>query len=272
MKARIRYYQQFDADFDREIPAEGYGSWKTELVDFDRSRIALVVVHANDPGARDKVPGWYRAVEYLPRSVAIMADRFDALLSTCRENDVPIIHLAGTDGFHRGYPGYAMAESLPVNPTPPIARLSSNEELRKFTQFRRSHVFPGKHNESDIQAGRKEMNDFPESSRPRGDEYVVDRADRLDAAARNLGATHLVYCGFAVNWCVWFISGGMVDMSRLGYVCSIIEEATTAVENAESARGEKHKAYALWTISVEFGFVFPIDEFLSGVRNDSDSH
>ena len=268
MKARVRYYQQFDADFDRDVPAEAYGSWQTELVEFDRKRIALVVVHANDPGPRANAPGWFRAVEYLPRSVAIMSEHFESLLSTCRNSDVPVIHLAGTEGFHRRYPGYAVAESLSANSTPPGVSLSANEELQRFTQFRRSRVFPGEHNESDIRLGRTGMKDFPEWSRPRGEEFVVDRADRLDAAARHLGATHLVYCGFAVNWCVWFISGGMVDMSRLGYLCSVIEEATTAVENAESAREEKHKQYALWTISVKFGFVFPIGEFVSGIRND----
>ena len=271
MKARIRYYQQFDADLDREVPAEAYGSWQTELMEFDTRRMALIVVHANDPGDSADVPGWFRAVEYLPRSVAIMEERFDELLSTCRSSNLPIIHLAGTNGFHKNYPGYAAAESLPPSTPSITAPVSTNEEIEKFRRFRRSRVFPGERNETDIRRGRGAIADFPDWSRPRGDEFVIDRADRLDAAARHLGASHLVYCGFAVNWCMWFVSGGMVDMSRLGYLCSTIEEATTAVENAESARREEHKAYALWTISIEFGFVFPIREFLSGVLNESNS-
>jgi hypothetical protein len=59
----------------------------------------------------------------------------------------------------------------------------------------------------------------------------------------------------------------MVDMSRYGIMCSTISEAVTAVENAETAREEKEKLQALWRISLQFGFVFGLDDFIKAMRS-----
>jgi hypothetical protein len=60
----------------------------------------------------------------------------------------------------------------------------------------------------------------------------------------------------------------MVDMSRYGIICSTIPEAVTAVENKETAREEREKQQALWRVSLEFGFVFPLRESLAVINND----
>jgi hypothetical protein len=72
---------------------------------------------------------------------------------------------------------------------------------------------------------------------------------------------HLIYVGFAINWCLLMAPGGMVDLARHGCLCSTIREAVTAVENRESARGEREKQSALWRVALEFGFVFALEDF-----------
>ena len=79
---------------------------------------------------------------------------------------------------------------------------------------------------------------------------------------------HLIYIGFAINWCLLKSPGGMVDMSRLGYMCSAIRQATTAVENKETARRELNKESALWRVATHFGFVFDADPLI-GALNDA---
>jgi len=59
--------------------------------------------------------------------------------------------------------------------------------------------------------------------------------------------------------------GGMVVMRRYGVMCSTIGEAVTAVENAETARGELEKKQALWRVALEFGFVFGLEDFLAAL-------
>ena len=73
--------------------------------------------------------------------------------------------------------------------------------------------------------------------------------------------------GFALNWCLLMSPGGMVDMARHGCLCSTIREATTAVENRETARQELEKQQALWRVALEFGFVFGLEDFLAALSN-----
>jgi len=56
-------------------------------------------------------------------------------------------------------------------------------------------------------------------------------------------------------------------MSGRGILCSVFREATTAVENHQSARRRWAKELALWRVALAFGFVFEVDEFLAAVRS-----
>ncbi len=52
-------------------------------------------------------------------------------------------------------------------------------------------------------------------------------------------------------------------MSRLGYRCSCLKEAVTAVESKESVEGELHKQEALWRTSLMFGYVHSVEDFIA---------
>jgi hypothetical protein len=84
MKLRAYYYQQFDADYSREVPAEGFGGWKNAEVEIAPARTALVVMHAWEAGTMAQWLGWRRAVEYHPRALEILAKVFPPLLSAVR--------------------------------------------------------------------------------------------------------------------------------------------------------------------------------------------
>lgn len=90
---RAWYYQQFDADFARDIPAEGYGGWKRAELPIRKAATALVVMHAWDTGTREQFPGWHRAVEYIPRADQILRDVFPPLLAAVRAAGWPIFHV-----------------------------------------------------------------------------------------------------------------------------------------------------------------------------------
>ena len=81
---RASYYQQFDTDYDLDVPGEGYGGWRTAEVEIDLDHTALVVMHTWETGTRETYPGWYRAVEYLPRAQAILETVFPPLLAAIR--------------------------------------------------------------------------------------------------------------------------------------------------------------------------------------------
>ncbi|MHB8865809.1 MAG: hypothetical protein ACYC6N_25805, partial [Pirellulaceae bacterium] len=76
---------------------------------------------------------------------------------------------------------------------------------------------------------------------------------------------HLVYFGFAINWCLLMSPGGMLEMSRHGVMCSAIRQATTAVESRESARQQWAKELGLWRVALAWGFVFDVDDLVAAL-------
>jgi len=70
-----------------------------------------------------------------------------------------------------------------------------------------------------------------------------------------------------VNDCIQTSPGGMVDMTRLGYACSIIRDATTAAEYRETARAQLAKQIALCKVSVTSGYVFDSADLIAALAD-----
>jgi nicotinamidase-related amidase len=254
------HYRQFDADFTADVPAEGYGGWNKSDIPWCAERTALVVMHAWDTGTREQFPGWHRAVEYIPRAERIAATTLRDVLDAFRNAAWNRVHVTGGGNYYQHLPGFRPSPAAAGNP------LGPDPHVGELHRFRAEHVFVGRHNENDVRAGFAVV-DFPEAVRPRDDEAVVDAADALDAWCRENGVRHLIYSGFALNWCLLMSPGGMIDMSRRGYVCSAVRDASTSVENKESARIESHHEEALWRVALAFGFVFETSDLLSAARS-----
>lgn len=260
------YYQHFDADFSRDVPEEGFGGWKKAPLDFARDHTAVVVMHAWEAGRTpEDFPGWWRVVPYIPRANAILEKVFPPLLSAVRASDLPLFHVVGGGDYYKDLPGYQRARKLASETPPPVERVASGPIRDALYQFKRRHAYKGLHNEEDVTRGFAQL-DFPKEARPQGDEGVAENAPQLFALCREQGINHLVYCGFAINWCLLLSPGGMADMQRHGVMCSALRQATTAVENKASAAAEWAKEIALWRTALAFGFVFDVDDFVAALR------
>ena len=256
------YYQHHDADFGLDVPEEGFGGWKKETLEFSRAHTAVVSMHAWDAGTFEQFPGWWRVVPYIPRANAILRDVYPRLLAAVRASDVPLFHVVGGGDYYKELPGYKHAVAL-VGPAPSAVETVPSDALRdKVAEFKRAHGYPATHNLADIDRGFARL-DFPDEARPVGEEGVAENGRQLVALCKERGVNHLVYCGFAINWCLLLSPGGMAEMQRYGVMCSVLRQATTAVENKESARGEQCKEYALWRVALAFGFVFDVDDFMA---------
>jgi nicotinamidase-related amidase len=263
MRLPAQIYRQFDADPRRAVPGEGYGGWHTVEVELAPAHTALVVMHAWDCGAPGDYPGWRRAVEYVPRAERILAEVFPPLLAAVRAAGLPVFHVVGGRDYYSHLPGYRCTATL-TGSRPPLPRIEPDPIYLKLQRLRAEQGSPGAHNIDDCAAGFSRL-DFAPQARPLQDEGIAENGDQLAALCRAQGINHLVYVGFALNWCLLMSPGGMVDMARHGCLCSTIAEATTAVENHETAREEREKAQALWRVSVEFGFVFNLAGFLAAL-------
>ncbi len=259
------YYQQFDADFSLEVPGEGYGGWKQAPIEISAEHTAVALMHAWDTGTRQEYPGWHRAVEYIPRSAEISRTVFPGLLEAVRRSPLPLFHVVGGGDYYRHYPGYKRAVALAGPPPPPLPQAESDPVLEELKAFRRKQVFVGEHNRADVDRGVKRLDFLPEA-RPLGEEGVAENGEQLFALCREQGVNHLIYAGFAINWCLLLSPGGMADMSRRGVMCSALRQAVTAVENKETARRELCKELGLWRVALAFGFVFDVDALVEALK------
>jgi nicotinamidase-related amidase len=263
------YYQHFDADYSLPVPEQGFGGWKKEPLPFSRSHTALVVMHAWDAGqAYEDFPGWWRAVPYIPRANAILREVFPPLLQAVRASDWPVLHVVGGGDYYRELPGHEGAKSLAGPAQASLPKVEGDPIRARLEAFRSEKVFTGKHNTPDIDRGFAQL-DFPEIARPQGDEGVAENGAQLYALCRERGINHLVYCGFAINWCLLLSPGGMAEMQQYGCMCSAVRDATTAVESKESAGEEWAKQIALWRVALAFGFVFDSADIIAALSAHS---
>ncbi|MHB8952349.1 MAG: hypothetical protein ACYC4U_05170 [Pirellulaceae bacterium] len=264
LRCSASYYQQFDADHGREVPAEGYGGWQRTEIELDLNHTALVSMHAWETGTREMYPGWYRAVEYIPRAQEICRTVYPRLLTAVRSAHATLFHVVGGGAYYQTLPGYQRAVGLAGPPPPAPVTVPADASLKKLQELRHARVFVGPHNADDVQRGFAKL-DFAAEARPVGDEGVAENGHQLLALCQDHGINHLVYFGFAINWCLLMSPGGMLEMSRHGVMCSAIRQATTAVESRESARQQWAKELGLWRVALAWGFVFDVDDLVAAL-------
>jgi nicotinamidase-related amidase len=223
----------------RQFTSEGESSWQRQSLELSAPHTALIVMHAWQPPAPDEHPGWQRAVPYLRQIQTVLRDVFPPLLTAVRARGMAVFHVTGCE-----------AEAAA-----PLPRIHADPTWQKLSKFREREVFPGAANGVDVANGWKQRRIAPEAAPLAGD-GIAETANELHALCLERGINHLIYIGFALNWCLLMSPGGMVDMKRLGYLCSTVAEAVVAVESHESRPNRGEYQQALWRVAVEFGFVF----------------
>lgn len=273
LRLKGAYYRHHPIDFSRgALGALGMRGWgETVDVEAPVNETALVSMHAENIGLVPEIPyadrgplaGYMSWLEYEGRKMGIARTVYPRILAAARKADLAVVHVAMGD-YGKKYPGYAKALKLSgTEPQTTTPKAPGGVKVRP-PDDRKSKLVFGDHyddNRDEVHFGR--YFDFPEQAKPQGDEFVVETSHQLSSVLNALGAWNLIYIGFAINWCLWFSGGGMVDMSRLGYRCSCVREGVTAVENRESISGEQHKEEAMWRTSLMFGYVFSADDFIA---------
>lgn len=224
----VSTYQQF-------TPAHDSG-WRRQVLTFSRRHTALVVMHAIEPPSEEQFPGWFRAVPYLNRSREVLQEAFPPLLAAVRQAGLPVFHVPGLEP--------SPVPSVPTDPT-----------WRDLQAFRALNVFPGEPNLADVDAGWS-ARVIAANALPQPGEAIAESSADLHALASAHGINHLIYIGFALNWCLLMSPAGMVDMKRLGYLCSTVREGVATVEPGSLPHGDQEIQSALWRVAVEFGFIF----------------
>lgn len=169
-----------------------------------------------------------------------------------------LFHVVEKGSYYKEYEGFKRAKTLAKQSHTKTPQVLADPALANLRKFKKQL---GYHNIKDIKRGFANL-DFAPEARPWEDEGIAENGNQLFALCQKHGINHLIYAGFAINWCLLLSPGGMAEMRSHGLMCSTLRQAVTAVENKETARRQLAKELALWRIAVDFGFVFDADELV----------
>jgi nicotinamidase-related amidase len=102
--------------------------------------------------------------------------------------------------------------------------------------------------------------------RPEEGEYVIANAEQLQALCAKKKFLHLIYAGFATNWCVLQRDYGMIKMSERGYNCLLIRDATEGVEYPDTLEQKWAREIAIRETEQRYGFSISSEDFLGACR------
>lgn len=264
-------YRHYPADFARwREAAAGFLGWDSEVRDLDLSKTCLAMMHFPDTGLTPDTefgpdcpnPNALGTIEWVPRTMDVVQFRMPALVTAARAAGLQVAHVGvGGPPYTEG-PIWDKCVAEAGSPPPPdedcIAKdpkLVTRHMRDVFDLYRPQPQEVPPHTFS-----------LPAELLPQGDDIIAQYPWQLHRLLKNRGRNHILYTGWALNWCLWFSPCGMSDMDRKGYVCSAVRGACVAIENRESAVGEKNLEYAYWKTSTMWGYIFEYHELVHALR------
>ncbi len=97
------------------------------------------------------------------------------------------------------------------------------------------------------------------------DDYVIATGQQLHALLEERRILHLIYAGFATNWCVLGRDYGIRSMSRYGYNIILLRDATTGVEFPDTYENLFTTEIAIREVEQQYGFSASNNDFLTVV-------
>jgi nicotinamidase-related amidase len=269
-------YRHYPTDLSRwREAATGFGGWDAEERELDLSRTTLALMHLPTTGLTADtefgpdclMPDALGTVEWVPRTMDLMVFRLPRLVRAARSAGLQVTHVLGAPTSDTVWEASAAEFGEP--PPPDLDALE--DRVAGEPPWRAGHrrdVFdlprPPRSEEADARPG--EIVAVPEVLLPQTGDLAACASWQLHRLLASRGIDHILYCGWALNWCLWFSPGGMADMSRKGYMCSAVRGGCVAIESRESAVGERNLEYAYWKTSTMFGYVFDLHELTGALR------
>jgi len=249
LKLKGEYYRHYPFDFSKgKIGAAGFKGWGESIdIEVPAVETALIAMHIWNIGFNPSLPfscegkagPVMEMLEWASRSILIIKTEIPPILKAARDANIQVIHVASDEHYAKKYLGYKRTLDIAGQEPSGLQKAPRHDEIKPPDDIKDNLLFGEKFRAS-LKCYTPNF-DFPNLAKPSDSEYVAFTTHQLNEVLRKHGIWNLIYIGFAINWCLWFSPCGMVDMSRLGYRCSCIKEAVTAVESKESAVGELHK-------------------------------
>ena len=98
------------------------------------------------------------------------------------------------------------------------------------------------------------------------DEFVIATGQQLHELLEERKILHLIFAGFATNWCVLGRDYGIRSMSRYGYNIILLRDATTGVEFPDTYDNLFTTEIAIREVEQQYGFSASNVDFFAAVE------
>ncbi len=243
-----RYYRVYT---DEDVPCrEENFSFVEQRLALPAAQTALVLV---DVWATHYIDSW------LARAADITREKIVPLMAAARQAGVLVVHAPSPFVVQRHHP-----ESMPSSPSTPS---TDDWPPAGFRGIYRSgeHAPFGRQPEPRLSAAQKRYETelkIAEIAAPQSGDSIIADGVQLHALLKARGILHLVYAGFATNWCVIGRDYGIIEMNGRGYNIILARDATTGVEFHDSVEAETATQITIREIETKYGWTTTTDDFL----------
>jgi len=267
-------YRHYGADFSRwREAAAGFKGWTSEVRDLDLSKTCLALMHFPDTGLTPDTefgpdcpnPNALGTIEWIPRTMDVVRFRMPGLVTAARAAGLQVAHVGVGGGIYMQGPIWEKCVKEAGDPPPADTDYITKDPKVAAQHTRDVFDLP----RPDPKTTPPHEFALPKELWPQGDDIIAQHPWQLHRLLQKRGITHIIYSGWALNWCLWFSPCGMCDMDRKGYLCSAVRGGCVAIENAESAVGEKNLEYAYWKTSTMFGYIFDLPDLTHALREQA---
>ena len=231
-------------------------------VEIESGETALVLVDCWD---NHYIESW------LARAKEVMTDRLAPLAAACRDAGILVIHAPGKNVAKRYADWMENPEEWSRDQTdgwPPADFVARADGYANLHWAADPAMSPELADWMDYSSNR--MMIYRDVAPVPGDD-VIATGDQLHSLLRRKGILHLLYAGFATNWCVLNKDYGFRAMTWRGYNGVILRDGTTAVETHESYTTEQMRDFAVLTMEMTMGYSSTVEELIGSLNSAVES-
>ena len=178
------------------------------------------------------------------RAAEICRGKIKPVMDACRKVGIAVIHTPSPEDAKRyldtgNFFGVRAENFKPVETLswPPENFRKRLGEYSKFAKPEGSAAARWK----ETQLGRK----IDAAIEPQANDYIVATGAELRLLCGWTRILHLIYVGFAANWCVLFRDYGLRERALEGYNVILLRDCTAAVENAYTIKRKDMTKFAI---------------------------
>ncbi len=267
-----RYYCRGTPDWESPFPAKGYQGEKEKAITLDASTTAITCGHLDNEGypgggryrGEPGVEVFYR--EWRQREQFVVNERIAPLVNRARAGGISILYLVNGWASSKKYPQYREIASRVKTPSanwslPPHPHRDEIEQWKE----EKEEEYLGKDFREEF--GEEKSWDIAPPVSAHCEDWIVTSGSQSSTLFKEKGIWNIFFLGFEGASCLLNLSGGLLDMSRRGYRCFLVEDCSLCLETRKTRAQEEIKRAFFQSMQL-YGYAYLVksEEIIAGLK------